>query len=120
MFPKQTSAQQQPTRKEQETREVIKMTNNLIKFKLTKIDPETLYGLGHGEGSIRNGKGEIVPGRELTIVVEDLTKAHITLQGHDTIINGEGFYISGRNEMTLDLRKNKQVDNLLNYYQKSF
>ncbi|MCC4367594.1 hypothetical protein LMB21_09820 [Limosilactobacillus reuteri] len=96
------------------------MTNNLIKFKLTKIDPETLYGLGHGEGSIHNGKGEIVPGRELTIVVEDLTKAHITLQGHDTIINGEGFYISGKNEMTLDLCKNKQVDNLLNYYQKSF
>lgn len=49
-----------------------------------------------------------------------MTKAKLTLQGHDTIINGKGFYVSGENKLTLDCYNNKQVDNLLTYYQEVF
>jgi hypothetical protein len=49
-----------------------------------------------------------------------MTKAKIILQGHDTIINGKGFYVSGENKLTLDCYNNKQVDNLVNYYRKVF
>lgn len=93
---------------------------NVIKFELVKFDPTTELSIERGTYRVRNSAGEVVPGCKLTIVVKDMTKAKLTLQGHDTIINGKGFYVSGENKLTLDCYNNKQVDNLLAYYQKIF
>lgn len=38
----------------------------------------------------------------------------------EDMINGKGFYVSGKNKLILDCYNNKQVDNLLAYYQKVF
>ena len=92
--------------------------NNVIKFELVKVDPQTELAIERGAYRIRNEFGEVVPACKLTIVVKDMTKAKITLQGHDTIIKGKGFYASGENKLTLDCFNNKQVDNLVNYYRK--
>lgn len=94
--------------------------NNVIKFELVKFDPTTELAVERREYRARNSFGEVVPGCKLTIIVKDMTKAKLTLQGHDTIINGKGFYVSGKNKLTLDCYNNKQVDNLLTYYQKVF
>ena len=94
--------------------------NNVIKFELVKVDPQTELAIERGEYRIRNEFGEVVPACKLTIVVQDMTKAKIILQEHDTIINGKGFYVSGENKLTLDCFNNKQVDNLLTYYRKVF
>lgn len=94
--------------------------NNVIKFELVKFDPTTELAVERGEYRVRNSFGEVVPGCKLTIVVKDMTKAKLTLQGHNTIINGKGFYVSGENKLTLDCYNNKQVDNLLTYYRKVF
>lgn len=94
--------------------------NNVIKFELVKFDPTTESAIERGEYRIRNEFGEVVPTCKLSIVFKDMTKAKLILQGHDTIINGKGFYVSGKNKLTLDCFNNKQVDNLLTYYQKVF
>lgn len=94
--------------------------NNIIKFELVKVDPQTELAIERGEYRIRNEFGEVVPACKLSIVVKDMLKAKLTLQGHDTIINGKGFYVSGENKLTLDCFNNKQVDNLLTYYQEVF
>ena len=91
--------------------------NNVIRFELVKFDPETELAIERGTYRVRNEFGEVVPACKLTIVVKDMTKAKLTLQSHDTIINGKGFYISGKNKLTLDCYNNKQVNNLLKYYQ---
>lgn len=94
--------------------------NNVIKFELVKVDPQTELAIERGEYRIRNEFGEVVPACKLTIVVKNMTKAKLILQGHDSIINGKGFYVSGENKLTLDCYNNKQVDNLLTYYQEVF
>ena len=94
--------------------------NNIIKFELVKFDPQTELAIERGTYRVRNEFGEVVPACKLTIVVKDMTKAKLTLQGHDTIINDKGFYVSGENKLTLDCYNNKQVDNLLTYYQEVF
>lgn len=94
--------------------------NNIIKFELVKFDPETELAIERGTYRVRNEFGEVVPSCKLTIVVKDMLKAKLTLQSHDTIINGKGFYVSGKNKLTLDCYNNKQVDNLLTYYRKVF
>ena len=94
--------------------------NNIIKFELVKFDPKTESAIERGTYHVRNEFGEVVPACKLTIVVKDMLKAKLTLQGHDTIINGKGFYVSGENKLTLDCYNNKQVDNLLTYYQEVF
>lgn len=94
--------------------------NNVVKFELVKFDPITELAIERGEYRVHNSVGEVVPGCKLTIFVKDMAKAKLTLQGHDTIINGKGFYVSGENKLTLDCYNNKQVDNLLTYYQKVF
>lgn len=94
--------------------------NNVIKFELVKVDPQTELAIERGAYRVRNEFGEVVPSCKLSIVVKDMTKAKLALQGHDTIINGKGFYVSGENKLTLDCYNNKQVDNLLAYYQKVF
>ena len=94
--------------------------NNVIRFELVKVDSETELAIERGAYRVRNEFGEVVPACKLSIVVKDITKAILALQGHDTFINGKGFYISGENKLTLDCYNNKQVDNLLTYYQKVF
>ena len=94
--------------------------NNVIKFELVKFDPQTELAIERGECRIRNEFGEVVPTCKLSIVVKDMTKAKLTLQSHDTIINGKGFHVSGKNKLTLDCYNNKQVDNLLTYYKEVF
>jgi hypothetical protein len=93
---------------------------NVIRFELVKVAPQTELAIEKGEYRIRNKFGEVVPACKLSIVVKDMTKAKLILQGNDTIINGKGFYISGENKLTLDCYNNKQVDNLVNYYRKVF
>ena len=94
--------------------------NNVIRFELVKVDPQTELSIERGEYHIRNEFGEVVPACKLTIVVKNMTKAKLILQGNDTTINGKGFYVSGENKLTLDCFNNKQVDNLVNYYRKVF
>lgn len=94
--------------------------NNVIKFELVKVDPKTELAIERGAYRVRNEFGEVVPACKLTIVVKDMTKAKLILQGNDTIINGKGFYVSGKNKLTLDCYNSKQVDNLLTYYQEVF
>ena len=93
---------------------------NVVRFELVKVDPQTELAIERGEYRIRNEFGEVVPACKLTIVVKDMTKAKLILQGHNTTINGKGFYVSGENKLTLDCFNNKQVDNLVNYYRKVF
>lgn len=86
--------------------------NNVIRFELVKFDPKTELAIERGEYRVRNGFGEVVPTCKLSIVVKDMLKAKLTLQSHDTIINGKGFYVSGENKLTLDCYNNKQVVNI--------
>lgn len=87
---------------------------NIKGFKLTKLSPEA-------ELAIKRGKLKTSgPTCCLTMVVKDVTKAKLFLQGHDTIINKQGFIKTGENEFTLKCYNNKQVDNLMSYYQRIF
>ena len=92
--------------------------SNIIRFELVKLDPQTELAIERGKYRVRNKYGEVIPACKLTVIVKDMTKAKLTMQGHDTFINGKGFYVSGENKLTLDCYNNKQVDNLVKYYQK--
>lgn len=87
---------------------------NIKEFRLTKLNPKDELAIERGE--LKTSE----PACCLTIVVKNVTKAKLFLQGHDTIIGGNGFIKTGKNEFTLKCYNNKQVINLMNYYRKIF
>lgn len=87
---------------------------NIKEFRLTKFNPENELAIERGELKTSG------PACSLTIVVKNVMKAKLFLQEHDTIIGGNGFIKTGKNEFTLRCYNNKQVINLMNYYRKIF
>lgn len=87
---------------------------NIKCFKITKFTPETELAIERGEITLDH------PACALTMVVKDVLKTKLFLQGHDTIINGKGFIKTGPCEFTLHCYNNKQVANLMAYYSKVF